>query len=283
MAKKVFIGVGHGGKDPGAVANGFKESQFNLDVAKACAEALKNNGVSVKLSRESDVSEDLATRIKEAKAYKPNLAVDIHFNAGGGDGCEVYHSKTSKTDDALAKNILYELYMIGQNMHSTTPTKIESGMKTKVTSSGTDYFGFVRQLTVDSKIPAVLVECAYIDNKKDIAIADTLAERKIMGVAIAKGILKTLGITYKEKSTETKTEPAKENLYAKGRKISLKNVSLYPNSASSKPTKQVSGIFYLYDGKNFLNRYRITNSLSRVGKTPVGSNVTGYIKKSDIK
>ena len=32
MTKKVFIGVGHGGQDPGAVANGLKESQVALDV-----------------------------------------------------------------------------------------------------------------------------------------------------------------------------------------------------------------------------------------------------------
>ena len=29
MGKKVFIGVGHGGSDPGAVKNGFKEKDLN--------------------------------------------------------------------------------------------------------------------------------------------------------------------------------------------------------------------------------------------------------------
>ena len=32
---KVFIGVGHGGADPGAVANGFKEKDLNLVIALA--------------------------------------------------------------------------------------------------------------------------------------------------------------------------------------------------------------------------------------------------------
>ena len=36
MAKKVFIGVGHGGSDPGAVANGFREKDLNLAIALAC-------------------------------------------------------------------------------------------------------------------------------------------------------------------------------------------------------------------------------------------------------
>ena len=183
---KVFLGVGHGGKDPGAVANGFKESQFNLDVAKSCAEELKRHGVVVKLSRETDASENLAQRIKECKAFKPDLAGDIHFNAGGGDGAEVYHKKTDKTDDELAKNILAELEKIGQNSR---------GMKTK-TYNGDDYFGFVREMDC----PSVLVECAFIDNKADIKIADTLAKRKKMGEAIAKGFLKTLKIAYKPKN-----------------------------------------------------------------------------------
>lgn len=200
MSKKVFIGVGHGGSDPGATANGFKEKELNLDVAKACRDALKSSGVDVAISREGDVSENLSQRIKEANAFNPDIAVDIHHNAGGGDGAEVYHAKNDKSDDALAKNILTELFAIGQNMHSTTPTKVESGMKTKVTSSGADYFGFIRQI----KCPSVLVECAFVDSA-DVQIVDTAAERKAMGIAIAKGILKTLGITYKEKTENTTT------------------------------------------------------------------------------
>lgn len=281
MAKKVFLGVGHGGKDPGAVANGLKESQLNLDVARACADELKRHGVIVMLSRESDASEDLATRIKECKAFKPDLAGDIHFNAGRGDGAEVYHSKKDKTDDELAKNILTELYAIGQNMHSTTPTKIESGMKTKVTSSGMDYFGFVRQLTVDSDIPAVLVECAYIDNKKDIAIADTLAERKVIGIAIAKGFLKTLRITYKpegEKSSSTQDKKPAAKTYKKGDAVKLSNTPLYASSTAGKAVSTKSGTYYIYDGIKTNGRYRITNKAANCGKTPVASYVTGWIK-----
>ena len=38
-----------------------------------------------------------------------------------------------------------------------------------------------------------------MDNKKDIKIIDTKAEQQAMGVAIAKGILKTLEIPYEAK------------------------------------------------------------------------------------
>lgn len=187
MAKKVFIGVGHGGKDPGAVANGLQEKNLTLAISKACRDTLKRHGVDAVLSRDNDASENLAQRIKEANAYGPDLAVDIHINAGGGDGVEVFHAKKDTADDQLAKNILDAITAIGQNSR---------GLKTKTTATGADYFGFIRQI----KCPSVLVECAFIDNKKDIAIVDTATEQKTMGVAIAKGILKTLGIKYVEEA-----------------------------------------------------------------------------------
>ena len=49
MAKKykVYIGIGHGGSDPGAVANGVKEKNANLVIGMACAEELERHGVEV--------------------------------------------------------------------------------------------------------------------------------------------------------------------------------------------------------------------------------------------
>lgn len=229
MAKKVYLGVGHGGTDPGAVANGFNEKDLNLDIAKACRDELVKYGVEVMMSRESDVSERLAARIKECNAYNPDFAIDIHNNAGGGDGGEVFHSKSNANDDAFALNILTEMYAIGQNMHSTTPTVIKSGLKTRLNSSGTDYFGFVRQV----KCPSVLVECAFVDNRTDMNIIDTLAERQKMGVAIAKGILKTFGIEEKKevetpKPTTTTTATTTSGV-KKGDLVSIKSGAKYYN------------------------------------------------------
>ena len=185
MAKKVFIGVGHGGSDPGAVANGLKEKDLNLAIALSCRNELMRHGVVVGISRGKDENDPLEKRIKECNAFAPDLALDIHNNAGGGDGAEVfYHYKGGKSK-TLAGNILAEVVRIGQNSR---------GAKIKLNSAGKDYFGFIRQ-TVS---PAVIVECAFVDNKKDVAIIDTEAEQKAMGVAIAKGVLKTLGVAYKE-------------------------------------------------------------------------------------
>lgn len=200
MAKKVFIGVGHGGSDPGAAANGLKEKDLNLAIALACQDELARHGVLTKMSRKKDENDPLTDEIKECNAYAPDLAVDIHNNAGKGDGAEVYHSIYGGTGKTLAKNILAEIVELGQNSR---------GVKTKKNSSGSDYFGFIRQ----TKAPAVIVECAFVDNKKDIKIIDTKAEQKAMGVAIAKGILKTLGIKWKEAEPPAKKEEPAEKLY----------------------------------------------------------------------
>jgi len=192
MAKKVFISVGHGGADSGAVANGFKEKDLNLAIALACNEVLTRHGVITAMSRSEDVSEKLTARINECNAFKPDYAVEIHNNAGGGDGAEIFHTITGGKGKTLAQNILNEIVAIGQNSR---------GLKTKKNSSGRDYFGWIRL----TNAPVCLVECAFLDSK-DIAIIDTPAEQKAMGVAIAKGILKTLGIAYvEEKPVATDT------------------------------------------------------------------------------
>ena len=178
---KVFIGVGHGGSDPGAVANNTKEKDLNLSIAKACRDELVKYGVEVKTSRTKDENDPLSEEIRECNSFSPDLAVDIHCNAGGGDGAEVFHHHGGGIGKTLATNILDEIIKIGQNSR---------GAKTRKNSSGNDYYGFIRE----TSCPSVIVECAFVDNATDLEILATEGKRKSMGQAIAKGILKTLGI-----------------------------------------------------------------------------------------
>lgn len=176
---KVFIGVGHGGSDPGAVANSVKEKDLNLTIALACRNELKKHGVSVKMSRTKDENDAVSEEIKECNAFSPDLAVDIHNNAGGGDGAEVYYHYGGGTGKLLAENILAEIVKAGQNSR---------GAKVRKNSKGKDYYGFIRQ----TYCPAVIVECAFVDNASDLKILASNSKKKKMGKAIAKGILETL-------------------------------------------------------------------------------------------
>ena len=87
------------------------------------------------------------------------------------------------------------------------------------------------------------------------------------------------------KPVDVKPKPVpKPKVIKAGDKLILKNIKLYANSTTSKARKKLlSGVYYVYDGKLFGNRYRITNSPKRVGKKPVGLYVTGYINKEDIR
>lgn len=190
---KVYIGVGHGGSDSGAVKY-LVEKDINLKMALACRDYLKAAGVDVKISRTTDKDSSIAEKVTAANSWGADLALDIHNNAGGGDGAEVYHSIVGGTGKRLADNILNEFEKIGQNVR---------GAKTKH-ENGTDYFGFIRL----TDMPAVITETVFVDNAADAAQADTEAECKAFGIAIAKGVLRTLGIADNVVRPSTPSKPA---------------------------------------------------------------------------
>jgi N-acetylmuramoyl-L-alanine amidase len=162
------------------------------------------------MSRSKDENDPIGDEVKECNAYAPDLAVDIHNNAGGGDGGEVFYSHLGGKGKTLAENILAEIVKIGQNSR---------GAKIRKNSQGKDYYGFIRSTTC----PAVIVECAFVDNASDLKILATEGDRKSMGVAIAKGILKTLGVAYQNERGYWKVQVGaylvKENAVAMQKKI----------------------------------------------------------------
>ena len=178
---KVFISAGHGGSDPGAVANNTKEKDLNLSIALACRDMLARHGIEVKMSRTKDENDPLSEEIRECNAYDPDLAVSIHNNAGGGDGAEAFYHYGGGKSKTLAENILAEIVKVGQNSR---------GAKVRKNSQGKDYYGFIRETSA----PAVIVECAFVDNASDLKILATEGDRQKVGQAIAKGILKTMGV-----------------------------------------------------------------------------------------
>lgn len=195
--KIVFSGVGHGGSDGGAVANGLKESDVNLIMALECNKVLTAHGVQNPMSRYKDENDPLQEEIREANASGASIAIDFHNNAGGGDGFEAYHSIGDANGKKLAECIEKHVKALGQNSR---------GVKTKVGVGGKDYFGFIRETTMT----AIIVESFFLDSD-DRFIADTIEEQKAFGVAIAKGILEYLGIAYKGEGPTTPTPQPPSN------------------------------------------------------------------------
>lgn len=200
MAKKepiVFLSAGHGGSDPGAVGNGLKEKDINLQILKACKAELEKHGVKVITSRTKDEDDPVGEETREANASGADVAVSFHTNAGGGDGSEAFYYTNSTKGKKLAQ--LGEKYLkeIGQNSRG-----IKSG----------NHLYFIKNTTM----PAVLFECFFVDNATDKKIGDTVAEQKKFGVAYAKAILEYFDINYMEettKATTTKKESTANVLY----------------------------------------------------------------------
>ena len=180
---KVFLSAGHGGNDPGAVANGLYEKTINLNVLLACKEVLEQHNVKVICSRIKDENDPVAQEVKEANVSGADIAVSFHTNAGRGDGFEVYYFDSSSSGKKLASLCEKQIKILGQNSR---------GIKVG------NHLQFVRK----TKMPSVLVETFFIDNVKDKCFGDTLSKQTAIGVAYAKSILEYFGIPYK---TKTKT------------------------------------------------------------------------------
>lgn len=194
MAKRVYVGIGHGGYDSGAVGNGFKEKDLTLSIGKYCNERLKQYGIETKISRTTDCDSSINSKVAASNAFKADVCMDIHINAGGGDGSEVYYSHVSPNGKKLAQSIVDATLAIRQNTR---------GIKTRVDDDGTDYYGMIRM----TDAPAVLVECAFIDNATDIQIINTEAKRKVFGYAIADGVAKYLGVKMPTAKPTTPSKP----------------------------------------------------------------------------
>ena len=170
---KVFIGVGHGGDDPGAVGY-LVEKEVNLVEALACRDFLQTHGVEVSMSRTTDENDPVTAEIEKCNAFEPDLAIDVHNNSGGGKGFEAYYHYKGGLSKDLAENIEAEVKAIGQTSR---------GCKTRTNSSGRDYYAFIRETIC----PAVICEGCFVDNAEDVRIADTPEKQKAFGVAYAKG------------------------------------------------------------------------------------------------
>ena len=145
MSYRVFIGVGHGGSDPGAVGY-VREEDANLTIALELRKQLEAAGIVVGISRTTDENDPISEEIREANAFAPDLAVEVHNNAGGGDGFEAYiqTNQYAAKSKACAQAIEAEVKALGQKSR---------GLKTKA-------FGW----TSNVKAPAVLLEGFFAES-----------------------------------------------------------------------------------------------------------------------
>lgn len=193
MSKKIYLNAEHGGTDSGAFANGIKEKEANLKVARFARDYLTGYDCIVIMSRDTDKALTINERVAQVKAQRPDLAVTIAHNAGGGDGCEVFYWHADSRAKAFAQELIKQFGLIGQNSRGVKPSKPETNYN----------FGMCREPAAMG-IPAVLSEFAFLDNKTDVQLVDSDADLKREGEAYAKAIVAFLGL---QKKTASQPNP----------------------------------------------------------------------------
>ena len=91
--KKVVIDAGHGGEDPGTIANGITEKDYTLKISEYIHKRLDEMGIPNEMSRTDDVTLDSNSRPSKIQSFYGDgsdvIVVSNHINAGGGDGQSV--------------------------------------------------------------------------------------------------------------------------------------------------------------------------------------------------
>jgi N-acetylmuramoyl-L-alanine amidase len=185
---KICCDYGHGGKDPGAIYKGRKESDDNLALGKAVAAELRRHGVEVIETRTADKTVSLEERSSIANVKGCDYFISFHRNAFKPEqakGVETFtYTSPSTKSVQLAKKIQTALASVGF---------ANRGVKTA-------NFHVLRE----TKAPAVLMEVGFIDNTGDNQLFDRKRDEIIK--ALVKAILSQLGISYAAPSSGTQTD-----------------------------------------------------------------------------
>lgn len=186
---KISVCIGHGKSqsgqyDSGAVASGYQEFKLARAIGKCLKQELSKYNCTVDLIN-YDGDKNLAERIKYVNSKGYDLNMELHLNAGGGTGPEVYYKHNSKQGKALAAAISKSI--------ATNLGLKDRGAKTKLIS-GQDYFGCVREI----KCMSFLVETVFIDTKGDRDKVIYASGQEQCAKAIATAVAKYYGLGRKE-------------------------------------------------------------------------------------
>ena len=182
---KIAISIGHGrnasgGYDSGAVGGGYHEFKLAKEIGKYAGEALAVYDCDVDIMNYNGEAY-LTDRINYINKNGYDLALEIHLNANGGTGSEVYYKHGNTAGKKLAA-------AISKSIANNLSIK-DRGAKIKL-SGNVDYFGFVRSV----KCQSLLVETVFIDTASDRNKVVTAAGQKKCGQAIASAIANYYGL-----------------------------------------------------------------------------------------
>jgi N-acetylmuramoyl-L-alanine amidase len=213
---RIVIDAGHGGHDPGAMANGLTEADLVLDVALRLQKLLTATGAfDVVLTRDSDTYIPLEERTAIAKREDADLFLSIHANASrdtAARGVETYFLNIA-TDPAAEAVAARENALSGQTMGKvpqlvkaiTTNNKLQESRELATFVQSSLLRGMGRQnkairdlgvkqapfvVLIGADMPSVLAEISFITNKNEASLLKQSGFRDRIAQALCDAILK---------------------------------------------------------------------------------------------
>lgn len=254
----ICISIGHGksakgGYDSGALGGNYQEFKIGREIGRYIGEIFKGYACTADVIN-YDATLYLTDRIAHVNKHGYDLAMEIHLNAAGGTGSEVYYKHKSASGKKLAG-------AISKSIANTFGIR-DRGAKVKINpANGTDYFGFVRSCKCES----LLIETVFIDTASDRKHVETAAGQRQCAEAIVKAIADFYGIKKKSapavKPSEDKPTAAtvrasdivkiKGSKYATGQRIpmwvKLKKHTVKTVSGSRALLKEINSWVYTAD------------------------------------
>ena len=170
----ILLIAGHGDGDSGAVGNGYKECDLTREFASLICSKLKKICCATLADTNRNWFEYIGTNSYDFSDY--NYVLEIHFNAGGGTGSEIYVTDSEKgitVEESILNNLCGTA---GYN---------NRGVKRK-------NFRVIQRIKSQG-ISSALLEVCFIDSEMDIA---TYQQKKdLIARAIANGIAEGFGLT----------------------------------------------------------------------------------------
>ena len=199
----IVLDAGHGGSDPGAVANGLLEKDLTLSIARYCKEALEQYAnVKVYMTRSSDFYVGLKERVDYAVSVGADAFVGIHINSAGtsgANGAEVWYPNASSwyyeahvEGQQLAESILEKLTELG--LYDRGVKVRDSDDELNPDGSVADYYATIRYAR-QVGMPSIIVEHAFITGDGDSQKLAQDSWLKAMGEADAEGIAQAYGLS----------------------------------------------------------------------------------------
>lgn len=201
----IALDPGHGGAASGAVADGIKEKDINLTIAKYLKQYLEEyRDVEIYMTRTKDVDVSLTDRVKNAVANGADVFISLHNNSATNTDAkgavvfypnESYNPALNIEGKALAQSIQNELVALGLNDRGVQVRNSESGNR-YADGKLADYYSVIYN-SKNNGITGIIVEHAFLSNASDrTKYLSSNAKLKKLAQADAEGIASYYNLVY---------------------------------------------------------------------------------------